>query len=772
MISTLISRLPDDPHIRIDRFGTGRFFGTVSLLLLLCALMYAGLAQSRPMPALALLVLTPLALAGLFGWMRLRVGSFAPALIGPVAAWGTLALVAVVSFSLGDGLFAGILGLVSLVICVMGVFSGTREAMRAALASGALVALLYSAQGFGWLPGARAIAEQSIWMRIGTLAMLIGTSLAASVLMSRVTAYYARAAHQRQERFRTLLRMSADWYWEMDARCRFIAPEGQAGGQNGPRAAALAGRQLWDLITPNEVDDDTLDELRADMESHRPFTGILMPWRDRYDRLRYLRVSGEPRFDRRGVFTGYWGVGIDASTEVGARKAVAESEARLGELFDRTPSPLLLHRGGIVIDANPATLDLLGLEDFDELLDHPLTDFVPPGVQTELIRQHMELLEGLPVGESLPEEDFELRAADGVRQVRLSGVRISLADGPATLFIGVDDTERLQAIAALRSSEGLLAELLRSSPDSITISEMDSGRYVIVNQAFERLHGYAAAEVVGRGIETLGDWADPAELRRMVDTVRRRGRISSRPTRRLAKDGRERLMMTSGASFELEGVAYLVLMSREISSGERTRLELDAVLEQATDGIALVRDGRFVHTNARFEELLGWPAGSLNGEAVAPVGLPDGGQLDLHPLPSGAPAPGSRANLDVEQELTRRDGTPLLCRVRGQAIGTRQPSLTGTVWIVQDVSRRQDARRALGVARNVLDAAERSRNRFIARAADEIRTPLQDLVSLAQRAHELPPGDDEREAGLRLILERAQALERTTADLLDPSHRR
>ncbi|EGH18641.1 sensory box protein, partial [Pseudomonas savastanoi pv. glycinea str. race 4] len=50
--------------------------------------------------------------------------------------------------------------------------------------------------------------------------------------------------------------------------------------------------------------------------------------------------------------------------------------------------------------------------------------------------------------------------------------------------------------SALEASEEKFAKAFHSSPDSITITEIESGRYVEVNDGFCRLTGFSAQEVL------------------------------------------------------------------------------------------------------------------------------------------------------------------------------------------------------------------------------------------------------------------------------------
>ncbi|MGL1608737.1 hypothetical protein ACSTHC_00245, partial [Vibrio parahaemolyticus] len=88
--------------------------------------------------------------------------------------------------------------------------------------------------------------------------------------------------------------------------------------------------------------------------SHLAFHGVVARRVGTDGLPRWVSVSGEPRFDAHGNFRGFWGVGRDVTHEVTAEQTAHANEMRYRELFRRSPSPLVLHRWGRVVDANPA----------------------------------------------------------------------------------------------------------------------------------------------------------------------------------------------------------------------------------------------------------------------------------------------------------------------------------------------------------------------------------------------------------------------------------
>ncbi len=261
---------------------------------------------------------------------------------------------------------------------------------------------------------------------------------------------------------------------------------------------------------------------------------------------------------------------------LGAQWVPTATEARYRELFSRIPTPLVLHRAGRVVDANPAALALFGHEGVASLSGADLLQAYADGDSRERARRAFESLETQPAGAADALGDYRLETKDGRRvAVRSTSVHVETDGGPAVLSIYVDDTERQAAQEAVRRSEAMLSHLVATSPDVIILTDLATGCYAMVNRTFERVTGYTAAEVVGHGSLELGVWADPEDRSRFFALLREHGSVQDLPTRFTTKDGRPVSMLVSGARFTMDRREYLVINARdEAESARRARSAL------------------------------------------------------------------------------------------------------------------------------------------------------------------------------------------------------
>jgi PAS domain S-box-containing protein len=131
-----------------------------------------------------------------------------------------------------------------------------------------------------------------------------------------------------EERFRSLTRLSADWYWEQDADLRFTFVSEGFFERSSIRPEDILGKHRWDFSTGSPV-TPSWKEHRATLEAHLAFRNFEF-WRLETDGTKhYHSVSGEPLFDDQGRFTGYRGTTRDITAHKRSEQKVREQRRLL-----------------------------------------------------------------------------------------------------------------------------------------------------------------------------------------------------------------------------------------------------------------------------------------------------------------------------------------------------------------------------------------------------------------------------------------------------------
>lgn len=740
------------------------FFGVCSATCAIGAVILAVMDLPLSSTSAAVVVAATAALSLLCAWVGWRLQRLELRRSVFVVGCAGIGLVLTVSYALGEGIHAAAMGFLALlclcVVVICGIRAGVAATALALLgACGLLVAELTDLLG-----GVDAVPASPLWARAVTQVLILSAALAVGALIAGVVQRSVLQASQRGQRFRLLLDMAADWYWEQDAHYRFTQVEERRDGASGIAVAAQLGRAPWEIagIGLNEAQ---MDVHRADLEARQAFSGLLARRLGADGSIRYVSISGEPRHDSLGRFAGFWGVGRDVTREVVAQRAMAASEARYRELFARSPSAVLLHRGGRVFDANEAAAALFGFATPASLIDLDIAEDLVPESQRAAVHLQWAELERLQPGEGVPVIELELRSNTGAAGIaEVTSVRVDTPTGVASMSIFFDITDRQAVQAALRRSEALLSSVISASPDAITLTDIATGRYRMVNDTFLTLTGYARDEVVGRTSFEIGLWADLQEREAVVAEVTARGRCGERVVRFTGKGGRRLQLMISAASFDLDGVRYLVTNSRDVSASERSRLEREAILDNASVGIAFTRGLRLEMVNRRFEQMLGWSAGEVVGRSARVVLPSDEAFEDLRMETRSRLA--RSAPVALERALCRRDGSLVWCRLMARVID-RQDVDQGMVWIAEDITEQRAAEAALALARDEAQAANRAKSAFLANTSHELRTPLNGLLGLARLALRNGPADPRHGHYLQQMHDSAQTLAAIISDILD-----
>lgn len=147
-------------------------------------------------------------------------------------------------------------------------------------------------------------------------ALLAGLRL----LGGQVAQFVLRAQAQQQlsdseQRLRSLVQLSSDWQWELDAQLRVQRIEGRGAGRSAADLApSLLGRRLWEVagLVPGSLDWDGLRAALGRHEALRDFACVLRE--DGGERL-HLSLSADAVHDLDGRFAGYRGTARDLTQQ-------------------------------------------------------------------------------------------------------------------------------------------------------------------------------------------------------------------------------------------------------------------------------------------------------------------------------------------------------------------------------------------------------------------------------------------------------------------------
>ncbi len=119
--------------------------------------------------------------------------------------------------------------------------------------------------------------------------------------------------------------------------------------------------------------------------------------------------------------------------------------------------------------------------------------------------------------------------------------------------------------AALATSNAIIEGLLNMSPYPIAISRVEDGRFMLVNQRYNKISGYSTDEIIGRTPQELNLYDKHDDRQRVVELLRRYGRLDKFETKFRTKDNRTIHANISARPIEYEGQECLLAVTTYVS---------------------------------------------------------------------------------------------------------------------------------------------------------------------------------------------------------------
>jgi len=134
-----------------------------------------------------------------------------------------------------------------------------------------------------------------------------------------------------ERRHALMAELSVDWYWQTGPQHLIEQFGPVAQHLLGELSADAIGRARWDLHADGASAAEWAAH-RADLDARRAFRGFEYAVRQAGRGLRWISIGGQPRFDGRGEFIGYHGVGRDITLRKRAEKVLLNRNHALERL--------------------------------------------------------------------------------------------------------------------------------------------------------------------------------------------------------------------------------------------------------------------------------------------------------------------------------------------------------------------------------------------------------------------------------------------------------
>ena len=280
--------------------------------------------------------------------------------------------------------------------------------------------------------------------------------------------------------------------------------------------------------------------------------------------------------------------------------------------------------------------------------------------------------------------EIRYQAKDGTILNDLTSARTIRFQGEdCVLNIATNINSLKEVQRALRESEESYRSVLGLSPDIITITRIEDGNYLQVNEAFCQLTGYSVEEVIGRTPAEINLYADPSDRQVLMGALRQHGRVDGMEIRFRVKDGSIRESLMSSRPVRFQGEDCIMSVNMDITSlkkAEQARRESEEkyrnILESIEEGYYEVDlSGNFTFANEALCGFYGLLHDELIGRNYQELTSPEARER-IYRIFNVVYRAGIPAHI-VEFEFKRADGSmrkiegsvSLLRKASGESIG-------------------------------------------------------------------------------------------------------
>jgi len=341
---------------------------------------------------------------------------------------------------------------------------------------------------------------------------LSAAALERLVRLASIQANTARQVREVEARFRSLIKLSSEFYWESDPEHRVVKVE-HGSERHAVVNPGQLGRARWDLPA-TWPDAEGWAAHRATMDARRPFRDFEIARRDEDGVERWRSISGEPWFDVGGAFLGYRGIGRDITE----RKRAEEELRRFRLAMDESADMIVLVDRETMrfVDVNLTACTLLGYSR-EEMLAMGPQDVLPVS-REELEKAYDEFIADPSRSRGMKShyrcKDGSLLPFESTRRVLRSGTGWIMA------AISRDTRERAAAEKALHESNERFRSLNALSSDWYW--EQDSDFRLTFMSSIDKLGLDPAKYLGGRR------WDQPALNLDAADWARHRAQLERR----------------------------------------------------------------------------------------------------------------------------------------------------------------------------------------------------------------------------------------------------
>lgn len=173
-------------------------------------------------------------------------------------------------------------------------------------------------------------------------------------------------------------------------------------------------------------------------------------------------------------------------------------------------------------------------------------------------------------------------------------------------------TEQTNASNALKESEEKFKQIFLTSPDFVTITQIEDGTYLDVNENFLQKTGYSRDEIIGKTAKDIKIWNNIEERNKMLSKLIKFGKVENMETKFSLKNGSIIDGLLSAAYLKINNKLHILTITRDITelkiaeqAFKETASNLRSMIDNREDSIwSIDRDFNYIIFNNTYENIV------------------------------------------------------------------------------------------------------------------------------------------------------------------------
>ncbi|WP_179063527.1 PAS domain S-box protein [Nostoc sp. C052] len=282
-------------------------------------------------------------------------------------------------------------------------------------------------------------------------------------------------------------------------------------------------------------------------------------------KVKWIQVTSQPAIQEAGNLL--WnGLVMDITEQKQAQEKLQACEARYQAILNAIPDLMFrISRDGEYLDLKSEGANVTLSR--EEIVGKHLEELLPSDVAA--ISQ-VAIAKTLDSG-TLQTCEYKLPTPLGIRDYE---ARLVVSGQDEVLAIVRDITDRKQGEVALQNLAQKFAKAFSCSPDSITISTLQEGCFIEVNDSFVELSGYERDEAIGKTAFELNLWVHDRDRLNLVQELQTTGVARNLEIEFRQKSGEIITALLSAEVIDLNGISCILAVHHDITERKQVEAQL------------------------------------------------------------------------------------------------------------------------------------------------------------------------------------------------------